>query len=59
MVEVANIRLRERESIIKFKHDPNTCSHAWEFHLWEIGEAYCPLCGSLADAVNDPRKETA
>lgn len=54
-VIVSNIQLRTRESIIKFAHDPQTCSHDWEFHLWDCGDAYCPLCGSLATADNDPR----
>ena len=32
-----------------------SCDHAWEYHLWDQGEAYCPRCGGYADAPDDPR----
>lgn len=29
--------------------DPATCQHAWEPHLWEQGQQYCPYCTSVRE----------
>lgn len=54
-VIVSNIRLRTRASLFAPHKNPEACQHEWEFHLWDIGDAYCVLCGSYATADNDPR----
>ncbi|HYE97966.1 MAG TPA: hypothetical protein VEJ18_03600 [Planctomycetota bacterium] len=35
--------------------DPATCVHAWEPHLWERGELYCPRCMSTRPKGADTR----
>ena len=56
---VEDIELRVRPGTIGFKHDPMSCDHYWEPHLWDNGRAYCARCGSFARWVNDPRREDA
>jgi hypothetical protein len=53
------VELRSRPGIVTFKADPIACDHVWEPHLWEVGHAYCPQCGSIARWVNDPRLAVA
>jgi len=55
---IEDVELRVQPSFIKLS-DPMTCDHRWEPHLWEHGGAYCPLCGSRAGWVNDPRLEAS
>ncbi len=52
---VEDVELRTRTSILTFHAAPMDCDHFWEPHLWEMGRAYCPRCGSFARWVNDPR----
>lgn len=54
-MDVDDVELRTRPSILTFHGDPIDCEHVWEPHLLEIGRAYCPRCGSFARWVNDPR----
>jgi len=56
---VDKVELRVQPSLLASLVDPIDCDHPWEPHLWEIGCAYCPRCGSLARWVNDPRQEIA
>ena len=39
--------------------EPMDCDHRWEPHLWEVGRALCPRCGSCGRWVNDPRAEAS
>ena len=55
---VDDVELRSRPGIANLR-DPIDCDHLWEPHLWEIGRAYCPRCGSIARWVNDPRAKEA
>lgn len=43
---------------IQFDHEPDQCKHAWERHLWEADEAYCPKCGSLATTDQSARSKS-
>jgi hypothetical protein len=52
---VVDIDLRTRPSMLRLHTDPMRCPHRWEPHLYEVGRAYCPRCGSYARWVNDPR----
>jgi hypothetical protein len=54
-VIVSDIRHRAGFGTLRFECEPRSCVHSWEFHLWDMGDAYCPRCGSLATADNDPR----
>lgn len=54
-VIVSNIRLRTMPCTIRFECESAKCEHTWEFHWWDMGDAYCRRCGSLATADNDPR----
>ena len=54
---VEDVQLRTRPSIVPSLVDPIDCAHLWEAHLWEVGGAYCPRCGSHARWVNDPRAQ--
>lgn len=56
---VADVELRVRPSIVRHQHDPMSCDHVWEPHLWDTGRAYCHQCGSFARWVNDPRATEA
>jgi hypothetical protein len=54
-MQITDVQLRDRPSVILSHVDPSVCVHAWEPHLWERGRAYCPRCGSYARWVDDPR----
>lgn len=55
---VFNVKLNDhRGDFVVFKNNASECRHRWEFHIWEVGRAYCPACGSFAEASNDPRNE--
>lgn len=56
---VEDVQPRFGVGAIRFPRDPMRCDHLWEGHLWEIGRAYCPWCGSFGRWVNDPRREAA
>ena len=54
---IEDVELLFRSSFLTFQAASIDCGHVWEAHLWEIGRAYCPRCGSSARWVNDPRAE--
>lgn len=55
-VKIDPSTIRHSSTFIKLPNsdNPTSCPHAWEFHLWDIGEAYCNQCGSFAKCLNHP-----
>lgn len=52
---VEDVELCTRPIHLPSHRDPIDCGHLWEPHLWKLGRAHCPFCGSTARWTNDPR----
>lgn len=54
-MKIANIKFH----VHRHGCDPITCEHEWEPHMWDDGRAFCNLCGTFAEWLDDPRVERA